>query len=118
MDTDTLAPTIASPPPTIAPFPGSAIEVGLRSELIEAVKIEALIRGIALPAVPTQIANAAVHVDSLVVVSILCAVEPILGFELPESVVRAGGYVSVEGALGHLLPRIEKEYRKRMGAKP
>jgi hypothetical protein len=72
----------------------------------------------ALPTAPGQIEKAAVQVDSLVVVSILCAVEPIVGFELPDSVVRAGGYVSVESALGHLLPRIEKEWMKRKGAKP
>jgi hypothetical protein len=96
----------------------SAIEAGLRGELIEAVKIEASVRGLALPSVPTQIAKAAVHLDSLVVVSILCAIEPIVGFELPESVVRAGGYASVENALGHLLPRIEAEWTKRKGTKP
>jgi hypothetical protein len=118
MDAATLAPAVAPPSPTIAPFPASAIEAGLRGELIEAVKIEAAIRGISLPSALAQITKAAVHVDSLVVVSILCAVEPIVGFELPDSVVRAGGYVSVESALGHLLPRIEKEYVKRKGAKP
>jgi hypothetical protein len=118
MDAATLAPAVAPPSPTIAPFPTSAVEAGLLGELIEAVKIEASIRGLALPSVPAQIAKAAVHVDSLVVVSILCAVEPVVGFELPDSVVRAGGYASVESALGHLLPRIEKEWMKRRGAKP
>lgn len=118
MDAATLAPTVAPPPSTIAPFPRSAVEAGLRGELIEVVKIEASIRGISLPAAPAQITKAAVHVDSLVVVSILCAVEPIVGCELPDSVVRAGGYVSVESALAHLLPSIEKEYMKRKGAKP
>ncbi len=118
MDAATLAPTVAPPLPTIAPFPRGAVEAGLRGELIEAVKIEASIRGISLPAAPAQITKAAVHVDSLVVVSVLCAVEPIVGFELPDSVVRAGGYASVESALGHMLPRIEKEYMNRKGAKP
>jgi len=118
MDVVTLVPTVTPPLPTIAPFPKGAVEAGLRGELIEAVKIEASIRGISLPAAPAQITKAAVHVDSLVVVSILCAVEPIVGFELPDSVVRAGGYVSVESALGHLLPRIEEEYMKRKGIKP
>lgn len=118
MDAATLAPTVAPPPSTAAAFPRSAVEVGLRGELIEAVKIEASIRGISLPAAPAQISKASVHVDSLVVVSILCAVEPIVGFELPDSVVRAGGYVSVESALGHLLPRIEREWMKRKGAQP
>ena len=85
------------------------------AELIEAIKAEASIRGVSLPA---DMAKAGISIDSLVVVSILCTVEPIVGFELPESVVRAGGYVSVESALGHLLPRIEQQWIKRKGAKP
>jgi hypothetical protein len=114
MDAATLAP----PPPTAADFPKSAIEAALRGELIEAIKIEASIRGIPLPVSPAQMAKASVQVDSLVVVSILCTVEPIVGFDLPDSVVHAGGYSSVENALGYLLPLIEKEWMKRKGAKP
>jgi hypothetical protein len=94
------------------------VEACLRDELIETVKAEASIRGVPLPSSAAQIAKIGFQVDSLVVVSILCAVEPIVGFELPESVVRAGGYVSVESALGHLLPRIEAQWNKRKGAKP
>lgn len=110
--------TILAPPPVkVAPFPLAAVEAKLRDELVEAVKIEASIRGMTLPVAPADIVKASVHVDSLVVVSILCAVEPIVGFELPESVVRAGGYTSVESALGQLLPRLEKEWTKKKGAK-
>ena len=109
--------TLAPPPVKTAPFPLAAVEAKLRDELVEAVKIEASIRGMALPAAPADIAKASVHVDSLVVVSILCAVEPIVGFELSESVVRAGGYTSVDSALGQLLPRLEKEWTKKKGAK-
>lgn len=113
MATTTLAPSAVK----IAPFPLAAVEAKLRDELVEAVKIEASIRGMALPPAPADIAKASVHVDSLVVVSILCAVEPIVGFELPESVVRTGGYSSVDSALGQLLPRLEKEWTKKKGAK-
>jgi hypothetical protein len=113
MDVTTLAPP--TPAPAVAPFPGAAVEACLRAELIEAIKAEASIRGVSLPA---DMAKAGISIDSLVVVSILCTVEPIVGFELPESVVRAGGYVSVESALGHLLPRIEQQWIKRKGAKP
>jgi hypothetical protein len=109
--------TLAPPPVKIAPFPLAAVEAKLRDELVEAVKIEASIRGMVLPTAPADIAKASVHVDSLVVVSILCAVEPIVGFELSESVVRAGGYTSVDSALGQLLPRLEKEWTKKKGAK-
>jgi hypothetical protein len=102
----------------LAPFPLGAIRSSLQSELIETVKAEALIKGISLPAVPTQIAKIPFHIDSLVVVAILCAVEPIVGFELPESVVRSGGYDSAESALAQLLPRIEKEWFKMKGTAP
>jgi hypothetical protein len=117
-DTAMETATHTQPPIQTAPFPQAAVEAKLRDELVQAVKIEASIRGTPLPEAPEQMAKAAVHVDSLVVVSILCAVEPIVGFELPESVVRAGGYTSVENALGHLLPRLEKEWAKKKGLKP
>lgn len=109
--------TLAPPAVKVTLFPLAAVEAKLRDELVEAVKIEAAIRGMALPAAPADVARASVHVDSLVVVSILCAVEPIVGFELPESVVRAGGYTSVDSVLGQLLPRLEKEWIKKKGAK-
>ena len=112
----TIAPP--APAPVTAKFPVAAVESRLRDELIEAVKTEASIRGIALPAARTHIAKTAFQVDSLVVVSILCAVEPIVGFELPDSVVRAGGYGSVESALAHVIPGIEKYWIKRKGATP
>jgi len=102
----------------ISPFPIAEVESCLRNELIEAVKADSSIKGVPLPALPTQIAKSAVQIDSLVVVSILCAIEPIVGFELPESVVRSGGYVSVESALSNLLPQIEKQWIKKKGAKP
>ena len=110
--------TLAPSAPAIATFPVAAVETCLRGELIEAIKAEASIKGISLPTSPAETAKMAFQADSLVVVSILCAVEPVVGFELPESFARAGGYVSVESALGHLLPRIEAQWIKRKGAKP
>lgn len=114
MSTITLTPPVA----LALAFPTAAVTTSLHDELIEAVKAEASIRGITLPSSPAQIAKVPVPVDSLVVVSILCAIEPIVGFELPEHVVRTGGYSSVENALGHLLPRIEAQWNKKKGVKP
>jgi hypothetical protein len=110
----------ASPvsPVKTAPFPKAAVEACLHGQLIEAIEAEAGIRGIALASAPGDIAKTSFQVDSLVVVSILCTVEPIVGFELPDSVVRAGGYVSVQSSLAHLLPRIEAQWIKRKGVKP
>lgn len=118
MSASTIAPPVAPASPTKGvPFPSGAVEACLRDELIETVKAEAGIKGIALPDAPADIAKTSFQVDSLVVVSILCKVEPIVGFELPDSVVRAGGYASVDNALAHLLPRIEAQWTKKKGGK-
>lgn len=115
------ASTITPPAPTTTiapPFPKAAVEKCLRDELIETVKAEARLKGVALPPAASDTAKTSFQIDSLVVVSILCAVEPIVGFELPESVVRAGGYASVESALEQLLPKIEGQWAKQKGRKP
>lgn len=116
--TTTLAPPAPTTTPTTTSYPAAAVETCLRDELIEAIKAEASIKGVSLPTAQADIVKAPVAVDSLVVVSILCAVEPIVGFELPESVVRTGGYTSVESALEHLLPKIEAQWKKKKGIKP
>jgi hypothetical protein len=53
------------------------------------------------------------QIDSLGVVDLLCEVEPLLGFALKDSVVRAGGYDSIAEAMSHLMPRIEKAWIKK-----
>lgn len=113
-----MAVSALAPSSIATPFPAAAVETSLRSELLQAVKDEASIKGISLPSSNVDIAKAPFQVDSLVVVSILCVVEPIVGFELPESVVRTGGYGSVDSALYQLLPRIEAQWKKRRGGKP
>jgi hypothetical protein len=119
MTVSTIAPSAApASPAKTASFPKAAVEVGLRDELVETVKSEAAVKGIALPSASADIAKTPFQVDSLVVVSILCMVEPIVGFELPDSVVRAGGYASIESALAHLLPRIEAQWARKTGGKP
>jgi len=110
--------TIAPSPIGTASFPAAQVEAKLRAELVAAIKLEASLRGYKLPKNAADIAKASVQVDSLVVVALLCRVEPIVGFELKDSVVRAGGYSSVEQAVGQLLPKLEKEWQKKSGAKP
>lgn len=113
----TIAPSASASATKIATFPAAAVAECLRAELIDTVKADASIKGITLPPEPAQIARMPFQVDSLVTLSILCAVEPIVGFELSESVVRAGGYSSVESALEQLLLRIEEQWNKLKGGK-
>ncbi|WP_242187223.1 hypothetical protein [Sphingomonas sp. CARO-RG-8B-R24-01] len=109
--------TIAPAPPVTTAFPKAAVEQCLLDELVEAIKAVAKIKGTPLPTGPGQVRMMPVQVDSLVCVDILCAIEPILKIELPESVVRAGGYGSIDSAIANLVPRIQKEWIKK-GGKP
>ena len=56
--------------------------------------------------------------DSLSVVDTLCAVEQVLDIELRDSIVRTGGYNSIEKAIDDLLPKIERVWVKKKGSKP
>lgn len=50
-------------------------------------------------------------VDSLVVAELLVQVEAIVNCTLPVSVIRRGGYYSVDDAVAHLVPGIMNELR-------
>jgi hypothetical protein len=91
----------------------AAVEAALRGELLHSVESIAAIHGVAMPAGLAQQASMSIHIDSLVVVELLCSVEPVLGgATLRDHVVKAGGYGSIDEAVGHLMPRIEKEWTK------
>jgi hypothetical protein len=104
--------TITKPGVTAPAFPKAAIEAKLKEVLLGAVHSEAALKGITLPADTAGQAAASVRLDSLDVVSLLCEIEPIMKFELKDSLVRTGGYASVNQALDHLIPRLEKAWEK------
>lgn len=112
--------TIAPPAPTITAFPKGDVIKALVGELLEVARTEAKLRGMALPQDQAGAMAMSVPLDSLSVVDTLCAIEPVVGFELRESLVRTGGYNSIDEALGHLLPRIEKVWvkKKTKGTRP
>lgn len=96
-------------------FPKHDLELVLRDELMQAAEVEAAVQGIALPASPAAAAVAPISLDSLSVVDLLCAVEPVLGFAPKDATVRTGGYKSVQDAMDHLMPRLERQWRKSQG---
>jgi|GEM_PF-770965 len=96
-------------------FPHEEVEAILRDQLIDAATTAAIVQGIDLGGGPEQIANEPFQVDSLVAITVLVAVEPILGCELPQKVVQAGGYASVGEAVERLLPAIEEHWGKHHG---
>lgn len=102
-------------PGTTTVFPKAAVEAKLRDALLASASSDAMMKGINLPADVAGQAAASVRFDSLDVVSLLCDIEPIVGFELKDHLVRAGGYNSVNQAMDHLMPRIEKAWEKNGG---
>lgn len=98
-------------------FPLAAVETCLLAELTLLAETEAQIRGIEKPQTPGVILKMAIPLDSLSVVDVLCAVEPVIGFELKDSLVRTGGYPTIEAAMAHLVPRLETAWKKKNGVK-
>jgi acyl carrier protein len=104
--------TISKPGTAAATFPKATVEAKLREVLLDAAQSDATLKGVTLPPHTTGKCGAVVQLDSLNVVSLLCELEEIVKFELKDSLVRAGGYTSVNQAMDHLMPRIEKAWEK------
>src|SRR5262245_6631265 len=107
--------TILNPGGTVTVFPKAEVEATLKGALLGSAQADAELKGITLPSDVVGQASASVRLDSLDVVSLLCEVEPVVGFQLKDSLVRAGGYSSVNQAMDHLMPRIEKAWEKNAG---
>lgn len=97
---------------TITVFPAVRVEACLRAELEQLARGEAAARGMVLP-VGAALGGAPIALDSLGVVDTLCAIEPVVGFELKESIVRSGGYDSIDAVVADLMPRISRAWDRR-----
>jgi hypothetical protein len=104
--------TIPKPAGTGAAFPKAEVQAKLRELLLAAAQADAALKGITLPSDAAGQLSASIQLDSLEVVSLLCDIEPIVMFELKDSFVRSGGYPSIQQAMEHLMPRIEKAWQK------
>ena len=106
--------TIAPEAPQQDTFPQAEVTKALVNELLEIARAEAQVRGIQVPKDTAGQMTAAVPMDSLSVVATLVAVETVVGFELKDSLVRTGGYISVQDAVNHLIPRIHAIWQKKV----
>lgn len=98
-------------------FQADAVEAALRDALISNVQDQATLYGVELPELLSDVSKQSVSIDSLIVVEILCAVEPLVGSELPQKLVKEGGYASVDQAVENLMPKIEKVWQKNRKGK-
>ncbi len=110
---DLMTPTTAAEPKTIPALPAREIEACIRDFLAEEGEMQAVLHG----AGDTE--NASGNsigpqpvIDSLVVIEILLELETIIPFELPDDLVRAGGYDNVNEVVQHLTPQLKRRWRK------
>jgi hypothetical protein len=93
-------------------FPADLLGSRLRAELVDAAKAVARRRACCLPPTPDEIAAFPMEIDSLGVVEVLCVLDSLVPFQVDESVVKAGGYGSINEAVRHVTSRIERAWRK------
>lgn len=97
------------------PFPVADVTASLLAELTLLAEAEANIRGLKVPKASGALLKMRIPLDSLSVVDVLCSVEPVLGTPLKDSLVRTGGYGSIEAAMDHLMPKLEAVWTKAQG---
>lgn len=109
-----MAVTTANPK-TVAPFPTQELETRIRELLAEEGTMQAVLHGSGDSAKPGGTGGGIGPrpvIDSLVAVGVLVELESIVPFELPDSLVRGGGYDSVDEVVQHLMPQLQKRWKK------
>ena len=84
-------------------FPAQALEASIREFLAEEGAMQGVLHGSIGPQ-PV--------IDSLVVVDLLLELETHVPFELPDSLVQAGGYDSVDEVVQNLLPKVQQRWNQ------
>lgn len=65
------------------------------------------------PFAPGTLYDVLTDVDSLSAVNVLLLLDPIVGIELPESIIKPGGYSDRQEMIDHLIPAINELFSKR-----
>ena len=85
-------------------FPSAEVETCIRDALADRAAEQAVLRpGRAMTATPVAPRSWEPEIDSLVVVEVICAVEELLGIELPATFSPKGGYDSAEACIKDLI---------------
>ena len=104
--------TAEAPSHIVLDFPKMEIEAAIRDGVDAIRGDQAILQGANGGSAGRAGVGPQPEVDSLVVVAVLCELEGLVPFVLPESLVRCGGYDSVDEAVNHLMPQLQKRWRK------
>ena len=85
-------------------FPAAAVEVCIRDALADQAADQAILcPGRAATATPAVPRSWEPEIDSLAVIEVICAVEELLGIEIPATFSPKGGYDSAEACINDLM---------------
>ena len=105
-----MANTTAPITQTIPPYPATAVAAVMQEELLRAVRSRFRRKGQPFLIADDEVVLLTIEIDSLTVVELLSNLDDILPFKVTESVVKAGGYGSIEAAVKHVASRIETKW--------
>lgn len=100
----------ASTAKTIPLYPAKAVAAALAEFLLNAVRSTYRRKGLPLPPEDEKLFVLKIEIDSHMVVEALPTLDDIVPFKVTESVVKAGGYDSIESAVKHATGRVEKKW--------
>ena len=99
-------------------FPAAEVEKCIRGFLAQEGSVQSSLRGAGKVTNGLEgIVGPQPVIDSLVVVELLVVIEPKVPFDLPDSLVQAGGYEGVDEVVQDLIPRIQGRWRKHYGGR-
>jgi acyl carrier protein len=85
-------------------FPAADVEACIRDALADQAADQAILRpGRAATVAPVAPRSWEPEIDSLIVVEVICALEELLGIEIPATFSPKGGYESAEGCINDLM---------------
>ena len=106
---------------SVSTFPAEKVERCIRDELAQAAKDRTVLHRQSEPGETTtrnRAPSVQLEIDSLTVVEVLCAIEEVTEFEIPDEVVRAGGYDTVDQVVADLMPKVEQRWRQHRKESP
>ena len=96
-------------------FPAAEVEACIRDSLADQAADQAILRlDRAAKATPVKARSWEPEIDSLVVVELICAVEELLGIEIPATFSPKGGYDSAEACVNDLMSEAKAAWTEAM----
>jgi acyl carrier protein len=94
-----------------AVFPSAEVEACIREALAVQEKDQSVLRpGRAMTAAPVVPRSWEPEIDSLVVVELICAVEELLGIEIPATFSPEGGYDTAQACINDLMSKVKASW--------